>query len=57
MADYPSVLIKFDYLLGFSNIESKSKEFLPFIGVPMYTEKIEEVASNEYEGFTVDTAN
>tara|TARA_Y100001970_G_scaffold6943_2_gene7978 strand:- start:36095 stop:37699 length:1605 start_codon:yes stop_codon:yes gene_type:complete len=40
-----------------SNIESKSKEFLPFIGVPMYTEKIEEVASNEYEGFTVDTAN
>ena len=37
-----------------SNIKEKSKEFLPFIGVPVYSEQIEDVAKNRYKGFVFD---
>ena len=37
-----------------SNIKEKSKEFLPFIGVPVYSEQIEDVAKNQYKGFVFD---
>jgi cation diffusion facilitator CzcD-associated flavoprotein CzcO len=40
-----------------SNIDTKAKAFLPFIGVPVYTEKLEEVTSNNYQGFIFDTSN
>ena len=33
------------------------KEFLPFIGVPPYTEKITEVAEQNYQGFVFDKTN
>ena len=37
-----------------SNIGEKAKEFLPFIGVPPYSEKINEVAEQDYQGFIFD---
>ena len=40
-----------------SNIDEKAKEFLPFIGVPSYTEKINEVAKLNYQGFVFDKTN
>ena len=40
-----------------SNIEEKAKDFLPFIGVPPYTEKITEVAEKNYQGFVFDKTN
>ena len=40
-----------------SNIESKAKAFLPFIGVPVYTEMLEEVVSENYKGFIFDKVN
>ena len=40
-----------------SNIEEKAKDFLPFIGVPPYTEKITEVAEQNYQGFVFDKTN
>ena len=40
-----------------SNIDEKAKEFLPFIGVPPYTEKITEVAEQNYQGFVFDKTN
>ena len=40
-----------------SNIEEKAKAFLPFIGVPVYTEMIEEVVNEDYKGFIFDRMN
>ena len=40
-----------------SNIEEKAKAFLPFIGVPVYTEMLEEIVSEDYKGFIFDKAN
>ena len=40
-----------------SNIEDKAKAFLPFIGVPVYTEKLEEITAAEYQGFIFDKSN
>lgn len=40
-----------------SNIEEKAKAFLPFIGVPVYTEMIEDVVSENYKGFIFDRVN
>ncbi len=40
-----------------SNIESKAKSFLPFIGVPVYTEILEEIVAEDYKGFIFDKAN
>ena len=40
-----------------SNIDSKAKAFLPFIGVPVYTEMLEEVVSENYKGFIFDKVN
>tara|TARA_B100000959_G_scaffold30_1_gene43 strand:- start:2194 stop:3801 length:1608 start_codon:yes stop_codon:yes gene_type:complete len=40
-----------------SNIEDKANAFLPFIGVPVYTEKLEEITSNNYQGFIFDISN
>ena len=40
-----------------SNIESKAKSFLPFIGVPVYTEMLEEIVAEDYKGFIFDKAN
>ena len=40
-----------------SNIEDKANAFLPFIGVPVYTEKLEEITSNNYQGFIFDLSN
>jgi cyclohexanone monooxygenase len=40
-----------------SNIDTKAKAFLPFIGVPVYAEKLEEITSNNYQGFIFDTSN
>ena len=40
-----------------SNIEEKANDFLPFIGVPPYTEKITEVAEQNYQGFVFDKSN
>ena len=40
-----------------SNIDEKAKEFLPFIGVPPYTEKITKVAEQNYQGFVFDKTN
>ena len=33
------------------------KAFLPFIGVPAYTEMIEEVVNKDYKGFIFDRMN
>ena len=40
-----------------SNIDSKAKAFLPFIGVPVYTELLDEVVSENYKGFIFDKVN
>lgn len=40
-----------------SNIESKAKAFLPFIGVPVYAEMLEEVVAENYKGFIFDKVN
>ncbi|HJM59602.1 MAG TPA: hypothetical protein QGG52_03650, partial [SAR86 cluster bacterium] len=40
-----------------SNIDNKAKAFLPFIGVPVYAEKLEEITSNNYQGFIFDVSN
>ena len=40
-----------------SNIDNKAKAFLPFIGVPVYTELLEEVVSEDYKGFIFDKVN
>ena len=40
-----------------SNIEDKAKAFLPFIGVPVYTEMLEEVVAQDYKGFIFDLVN
>ena len=40
-----------------SNIEDKAKAFLPFIGVPAYTEKLEEITADDYQGFIFDKSN
>ena len=40
-----------------SNIEEKAKAFLPFIGVPVYTEMIEEIVNEDYKGFIFDRMN
>ena len=40
-----------------SNIDNKAKAFLPFIGVPVYTELLEQVVSEEYKGFIFDKVN
>jgi cation diffusion facilitator CzcD-associated flavoprotein CzcO len=40
-----------------SNIEDKAKAFLPFIGVPVYTEKLEEITADDYQGFIFDKSN
>jgi hypothetical protein len=40
-----------------SNIEGKAKSFLPFIGVPVYTEKLEEITAADYQGFVFDKSN
>jgi cyclohexanone monooxygenase len=40
-----------------SNIETKAKSFLPFIGVPVYTEILEEIVAEDYKGFIFDKAN
>jgi len=40
-----------------SNIEGKAKSFLPFIGVPAYTEKLEEITAADYQGFVFDKSN
>ena len=40
-----------------SNIETKAKSFLPFIGVPVYTEMLEEIVAEDYKGFIFDKAN
>jgi cation diffusion facilitator CzcD-associated flavoprotein CzcO len=40
-----------------SNIDSKAKAFLPFIGVPVYTEMLEAVVSENYKGFIFDKVN
>ena len=40
-----------------SNIEEKAKSFLPFIGVPVYTEMLDEIVSESYKGFIFDKAN
>ena len=40
-----------------SNIETKAKAFLPFIGVPVYTEMLEEIVKDDYKGFIFDKVN
>ena len=40
-----------------SNIDTKAKAFLPFIGVPVYTEMLEEVVTEDYKGFIFDRPN
>ena len=40
-----------------SNIEDKAKAFLPFIGVPVYTEMLEQIVAEDYKGFIFDRAN
>ena len=40
-----------------SNIEEKAKSFLPFIGVPVYTEMLDEIVSESYKGFIFYKAN
>jgi len=40
-----------------SNIEDKAKAFLPFIGVPVYTEMLEQVVAEDYKGFIFDRVN
>ena len=40
-----------------SNIKEKSKDFLPYIGVPTYTDQITEVVNNDYQGFIFDKSN
>ena len=40
-----------------SNIEDKAKAFLPFIGVPVYTELLEQIVSEDYKGFIFDQVN
>ena len=40
-----------------SNIDNKAKAFLPLIGVPVYTELLEQVVSEEYKGFIFDKVN
>ena len=40
-----------------SNIEEKAKSFLHFIGVPVYTEMLDEIVSENYRGFIFDKAN
>jgi cyclohexanone monooxygenase len=40
-----------------SNIDTKAKAFLPFIGVPVYTEMLEEVVLENYKGFIFDKVN
>ncbi len=40
-----------------SNIDKKAKAFLPFIGVPVYTEMLEDIVAENYKGFIFDKAN
>ena len=40
-----------------SNIEDKAKAFLPFIGVPVYTEMLEQIVAEDYKGFIFDRVN
>ena len=40
-----------------SNIDTKAKAFLPFIGVPVYAEMLEEVVTEDYKGFIFDRPN
>tara|TARA_B100000427_G_scaffold54073_2_gene41782 strand:+ start:5639 stop:7237 length:1599 start_codon:yes stop_codon:yes gene_type:complete len=40
-----------------SNLEGKSKTFLPYVGVPPYAEKCEEVSKENYQGFVFDKSN
>ena len=40
-----------------SNIEEKANAFLPFIGVPVYTEMIEDIVNEDYKGFIFDRMN
>ena len=40
-----------------ANIDSNAKAFLPFIRVPMYTEKLDEITENNYQGFIFDVSN
>ena len=36
-----------------ANVEGKSRVFMPYLGVPPYVEKCEEVVSRGYEGFAL----
>ncbi len=36
-----------------ANVEGKSRVFMPYLGVPPYVEKCNEVVANGYEGFTL----
>ena len=40
-----------------SNLDGKSRTFLPYIGVPPYAEKCEEVSKKNYQGFIFDKSN
>jgi cyclohexanone monooxygenase len=38
-----------------ANIPGKARVFMPLIGFPPYVEKCDQVATNGYEGFALDT--
>ena len=40
-----------------SNVEGKTRVFMPYLGVPPYREKCREVVANNYEGFNVAGGN
>jgi cyclohexanone monooxygenase len=35
------------------NIPGKPRVFMPYVGLPLYKDKIEEVVANGYEGFEI----
>ena len=39
-----------------ANVEGKSRVFMPYLGVPPYVEKCNEVVANGYEGFTLSAS-
>ena len=40
-----------------ANVEGKSRVFMPYLGVPTYVEKCDEVVAAGYEGFTLSSAS
>ena len=40
-----------------ANVEGKSRVFMPYLGVPPYVEKCDEVVAAGYEGFTLSSAS